>query len=150
MGFTLTPQFNDFERDSRHKVIRAHIGGGRGDGLRAMALELIKKPGVYSGELLEEYKLLGVIRDIRSAAKKRDGALPFAGPTAQLASDGSPIWRARPYWLFEDYCRNYTESMNQAADNLAIAEKYSKECEERYHRKPVVLQLDDRSTEARA
>ncbi|MGA8594475.1 MAG: hypothetical protein WB676_06995 [Bryobacteraceae bacterium] len=140
MGFTLTPQFNDFDRDSRHKVIRQYLGSGRGDGLRGIAIDLIK---IYPGELLEEFKLLGVMRDIRGAAKKRDGGLPFAGPTAQLASDGSPIWRARQYWLFEDYCRNYTESMNQAAANLAIAEKYSKECEERYHRKPVIVQQDN-------
>jgi hypothetical protein len=146
MGFTLTPQFNDFDRDSRHKVIREYLGAGRGDGLRGIALDLIK---VYPGELLEEYKLLGVMRDIRSAAKKRDGGLPFAGPTTQLASDGSPIWRARQHWLFEDYCKNYTESMNQAAANLAIAEKYSKECEERYRRKPVIVPTADWTGEAR-
>jgi hypothetical protein len=146
MGFTLKAPFNDRGRESRHKMIRKHLGSGRTDGLRGIAVDLIT---IYPDELLEEFKLLGVMHDIRSAAKKRDGGLPFAGPVAQLASDGSPIWRPRQYWLFEDYCKNYIESINQAAANLAIAKKHSQECEERYHRKPLIVEQDD-SAEAHA
>ena len=42
-------------------------------------------------------------------------------------------------WLFEDYCKNYSESRSQAAANVAMAEKYSQECEERYLRKPFIM-----------
>lgn len=134
----------DYVSTNRTKMIRDLFETHGGELSTYAFAELCIAEGLYTEDELSKASIRWVQGSVRRVLKRPDeSGLPFAGETTERDESGSPLWRQRKLWLYEDYELNIHTHLTNRDENHRAAVALTRECAARFGRCPFIPSLEE-------